>query len=170
MLVLVALAVIAVVTARWFVWPDTDDPMRADAIVMFAGGRGERLPVARRLAERGVAPTLIIMNGTDPVWPQANELCVDEHAFAVVCPTPDPDTTRGEARTTAALAADGGWASLILVTSDYHLHRASILLERCFHGDIASVAAVGDAGVMARAGSVVHEWFATIATTIDRDC
>jgi uncharacterized SAM-binding protein YcdF (DUF218 family) len=170
MLGLVALAVLVVVTARWFVWPDTDDLTRADAIVMFAGGRGERLLVARRLAERGVAPTLVIMNGTDPVWPQANKLCADKHAFTVVCPTPDPDTTRGEARTAAKLAADEGWTSLILVTSDYHLHRASILLDRCFDGDIASGAADSDAGVVARTRSVVHEWFATITATIDRDC
>jgi uncharacterized SAM-binding protein YcdF (DUF218 family) len=117
-----------------------------------------------------VAPTLVIMNGTDPIWPQANELCAGDHAFAVVCPTPDPDTTRCEARTAAALAADERWASLILVTSDYHLHRASILLERCFHGDIASVAAPGDSGLVTRTRSIAHEWFATIAATIDREC
>jgi hypothetical protein len=57
---LLALAVLAVTTARRFVWPDTDDPTRTDAIVMFAGGQGERLPVARRLAERGVASTAAI--------------------------------------------------------------------------------------------------------------
>jgi uncharacterized SAM-binding protein YcdF (DUF218 family) len=169
-LTLVALAVLAVTTARWFVWPDTDDPTRADAVVMFAGGRGERLPVALRMAERGVAPTLVVMNGTDPVWPQANELCAGKHTFTVVCPTPDPDTTQGEARIAAALASDEGWRSLILVTSDYHLHRAWILLDRCFDGDIALVAAHSDAGVVARTRNVLHEWFASIAATIDRDC
>jgi uncharacterized SAM-binding protein YcdF (DUF218 family) len=166
----VLLAVLGVTTAHWFVWPESDDPTRADAVVMFAGGRGERLPVARRLAERGVAPTLVVMNGADPVWPQANALCAGNHAFTVICPTPDPDTTRGEARTAAALASDQGWTSLILVTSDYHLHRAHILLQRCFDGDIAVVAAHRDAGVVARTRNIVHEWLATIAATIERDC
>jgi uncharacterized SAM-binding protein YcdF (DUF218 family) len=167
---LVGLAVLAVTTVRWFVWPDTDDPTRADAIVMLAGGQGERLPVARGLAERGVASTLVIMNGTDPVWPQANELCAGERAFAVVCPAPDPDTTRGEAQAAAALAADKGWMSLIVVTSDYHVHRASILLDRCFDGDLAVVAAHSNTGAVTGIRNVVHEWVATMAAAIDRDC
>jgi len=167
---LVVLAGLVVITGRWFVWPSTDDPGRADAIVMFAGGRGERLPAAQRLAGRGLAPTLVIMNGGDPAWPQANALCAGEHAYAVVCPSPDPDTTRGEARTAAALAADEGWTSLVLVTSDYHLRRASLLLDRCFDGDVAAVAAGGDIGIVARTRSVLREWPATIAALIDRGC
>jgi uncharacterized SAM-binding protein YcdF (DUF218 family) len=167
---LITLAVVVVITARWFVWPHSDDPGRADAIVMFAGGRGERLPAAQRLAGRALAPTLVIMNGGDPAWPQANALCAGEHAYAVVCPSPDPDTTRGEARTAAALATDEGWTSLVLVTSDYHLRRASLLLDRCFDGDVAAVAAGGDIGIVARTRSVLREWPATIAALIDRGC
>lgn len=124
------------VTARLFLWPASAAPRRAgaDAVVVFAGGRGERLSTALALVRGGVAPTLVISNGTSPGWDEANRLCGQRRPFAVLCPDPTPDTTRGEARMTAALAGDRGWRSVVLVTSTYHATRAGLLLRRCLPG------------------------------------
>ena len=168
--VLVVGILIGILTARWFMWPPVDNTEVADAVVMFAGGRGERLPKAVELVENGVAPVLVIMNGSDERWPDANEKCSGESAYDVFCPTPNPDTTRGEAQTAAALAETRGWDSIVLVTSDYHIHRASLLLGRCFDGEIAEVPVGGDISVIARTRSVFHEWFGTLSAAIDRGC
>jgi uncharacterized SAM-binding protein YcdF (DUF218 family) len=113
----------------------------ADALVVFAGGRGERLSKAVTLLQRHVAPVLVISNGRDARWPAANQLCASRQRFEVLCPRPHPDTTRGEARMVRDLAARRGWRSVVVVTSTYHARRARLLLRRCFDGQLQVVAA-----------------------------
>ena len=141
-----ALAVVAVLallaaTARYIVWPETDPVRRADAVVLFAGGEGERLAEARRLMARRVAPLLAISNGRDPNWPQANRLCEGGARFAVLCFQPEPNRTRGEARAVRRLARERGWRSVVVVTSTYHVTRARLLVERCYDGELRVVGA-----------------------------
>jgi hypothetical protein len=117
----------------------TADP--ADALVVLAGGRGERLSTALVLLQHQVAPVLVISNGRDGRWQAANQLCASRQRFEVLCPQPDPDTTRGEARMVGDLAARRGWRSVVVVTSTYHARRAQLLLGRCFDGQLQIVAA-----------------------------
>jgi len=129
-------------TAAAVLIPAPTDPAHpADALVVFAGGRGERLSKAVTLLQQHVAPVLIISNGRDARWPAANRLCVSRQRFEVLCPQPRPDTTRGEARMVRDLAARRGWRSVVVVTSTYHARRAQLLLHRCFDGQLQVVAA-----------------------------
>lgn len=163
--------VVASVSARLFVWPSTDVPQQADAVVLFVGGRGERLALAERLMAAGVAPNLVIPNGTAPEWPAGNRACSDVRPYQVHCPRPHPDTTRGEARTIAALAKEKGWRRIVAVTSSYQLSRARLLLGRCFDGDVLSARAHPDLSAPAWARRIGHEWFAwTDAMTLARSC
>lgn len=164
-LVLVAAGVAAALTLRWFVFPptvDVDEVGEADAVVMFVGGRGERLDTAHALMDRGVAPVLVIPNGRAPEWPEANVLCRGDAPFQVLCPDPQPDTTRGEARAIADLAASHGWSKLVAVTSTYHVHRASLLLDRCHDGTITMVAAPTGLDPIAWVTRLAHEWVGTV--------
>lgn len=167
---LLGLVLLVVASARLFVWPPSASPRHADAVVLFAGGRGERLERASALIRAGVADTLVITNGWDPVWPQANRLCRGEADIEVHCPTPRPDNTLGEARTVAALARQHGWTSLALVTSSYHLRRAELWLRRCHAGEVQAVAArPGVSPALLR--YVAYEWVAyTAALTARRTC
>ncbi|MQA88163.1 MAG: YdcF family protein [Streptosporangiales bacterium] len=170
----IALLLVAVVflaaTARLFLWPSSASPGRADAVVLFAGGRGERLEQATVLIRAGVASRLVISNGWDPVWPQANRLCRDWPGVQVYCPKPRPDTTQGEARTIAALARQHGWRSLVLVTSSYHVQRARLWLRRCHQGEVHVVAARPRASP-ALVRWVGYEWVAFVsALTVRRHC
>src|SRR5688500_1313514 len=106
---------------------------------MVLAGAKSRLPVALELVERGVAPVLVISDGLDPRWTQANRLCRFGDPERVVCVRPEPYSTRGEARLAARLARERGWDSLAVVTSRFHLMRARRLLERCFAGELALV-------------------------------
>jgi hypothetical protein len=64
-LVVVAAALVAL-SLPLFVFPPTDEPGRADAVVVFAGGDGERQEAGVRLARQGVAPVLVISDGGLP--------------------------------------------------------------------------------------------------------
>ena len=166
------LIVLAGVTARLFVWPAADAPTeRADAVAVFVGGRGERLAAAERLMADGLAPNLVIPNGTAPEWPAGNRACTGDLPYEVHCPRPDPDTTRGEARAIAALAEEKGWTRVIVVTSSYQLTRARLLLGRCFGGEVLGVRARPQLSAPAWAQRVVHEWLGwTQAQAIERGC
>lgn len=131
-----------ITVAVLFAWPRQGSPTHADAVVVLSGGKGPRLARGLGLVERGVAPVLVISDGWDPDWPEANRLCAGRPAgFKVVCLRPSPYSTRGEARGVARLAAARGWRSVVLVTSTYHVSRARMLFERCLEGDVQAVGA-----------------------------
>jgi hypothetical protein len=139
-LVVVVLGGLWGIAAGVLVQGATDTAHPADALVVFAGGRGERLSKALVLVQQ-VAPVLVISNGRAARWQAANQLCASRQRFEVLCPQPDPDTTRGEARMVRDLAARRGWRSVVVVTSTYHARRAQLLLGRCFDGQLQIVAA-----------------------------
>lgn len=157
-------------TARLFVSPATNDARRADAVVVLDGGRGERLETARALMVRDVAPTLAISTGRELDADEADGLCAGPQAFEVLCFTPKPDTTRGEARALAALARHNGWNEVVLVTSTYHVTRARMLVERCYDGRVDVVAASPPRRSLHWAAAVSHEWAALVDATLRRGC
>jgi uncharacterized SAM-binding protein YcdF (DUF218 family) len=130
-----------VATAVLFIWPSTDSPGSADAIVVLSGGRNQRLDPALDLMRKGVAPVLVISGvGYDHKWYKARRLCADgARGFRVLCFNPKPYSTRGEARGIAQLAKQHGWNRVDVVTSRYHVFRARMLVKRCYDGHVALV-------------------------------
>ena len=132
----------AVAAAVLFVWPPQHVAERADAVVVLAGGRGPRLARGLALVRQGIAPVLVVSDGWAATWPEANRLCAGRPVRTrVVCLHPDEDSTRGEAESFARLAAARGWRSVLVVSNRYHIARARILFERCFHGTVYTAGA-----------------------------
>ncbi len=134
-LVVAELALVAV-SVSWFILYDDEPVATADAIVVLAGSK-HRLPVGLELFRQKVAPTLVVSDGLDPRSPSTQRLCLDRRA--VICPRPDPYSTRGEARMIARLARERGWSSVVVVSSRFHLYRAKLLIRRCYDGRLAMV-------------------------------
>jgi len=156
-------------SAVLFVWPGQDSPSRANAVVVLAGSKKARLNKALGLMRRGTAPVLVISDGWDPSWPQANRLCAGHAAFRVICFHASPYSTRGEAETVARIAAARHWRSLVVVTSTYHVRRAKMLFERCFHGRVQAVGA--HYGLSELPALLPSEWAKLVyALTVARDC
>ena len=177
----VALAVIAAsavafcaVTYRLFIDPVLTSSEKVDAVVVLAGGQGERLEKALELMAAGVAPTLALSMG-GPEWTRPPEVPIavrslchrSDLAFKVVCVWAEPDSTVGEAGAWASVAADRGWKSLLVVTSDSHLNRSIRWFERCFDGEVYGV----PASEAVQLALLVHEWGGVLAQlTIHRRC
>jgi uncharacterized SAM-binding protein YcdF (DUF218 family) len=169
--VVAALLVVAwlVATAILFVWPRQDEPQRADAVVVLSGARKTRLAKGLELVRAGVAPTLVISDGTAPGWKDANRLCAGGTAFRVVCFRPHPYSTHGEATDVARLARERGWRSLVVVTSRYHVTRSRLLFRRCTPAEISGVAAATSPAAIAL--NLPFEWGKLLTQlTVERDC
>jgi len=151
------------VNLRLFVFPASSTPEHADAVVVLAGGEGERLDKAFELARDGVAPNLVVSNGPD-------RLCGGRYTFVVHCFVPNPGDTRGEAEAIGRLATKHGWHHVVLVTSEYHVTRARLLLGRCFPGTIDVSAARSGLGPVAMLRVIVHEWGGLAAAALHEDC
>ncbi len=124
------------VALHLFVWPRQDHPRHTAAIVVLAGDEEQRFSRALELARAGVAPVLVISDGSLSEWAPARELCAHPrgHSFRVICFHPSPFATRGEARGVLRLTERYRWRSLLVVTSTYHVYRSRLLFKRCLGG------------------------------------
>ena len=127
--------------------PRTEPLHEVDAVVVLAGASGERLPAGLELMDQGIAPALVLSSTGSPGNVHSDRLCDHrpDAAFQLICFAPEVDTTRGEARRIARLAKDNEWDRVAVVTSSYHVTRASIFIEQCSSKDFAMVATDPDA-------------------------
>lgn len=138
-----------------------------DAVVVFAGGRGERLKRGLDLIRGGTA-SVLVLSQTGVRYSAVDELCANPPSnFEVVCFSGSVNSTRGEAQAVSELANERRWSSLSLVTTDHHLVRSVRWLRRCFSGRVDPVAAFAPTSVR----DIVHEWLGTVAQyTMQRQC
>jgi len=141
-----ALLVVAGLVLAWgitvtvlFGFPSEHAPAHADAVVVLAGGKKERLRRGLELMRRDRARVLVISDGWDPTWPEANRLCAGRASFRVLCFRASPYSTRGEAQGVDRLARQLGWNAVVVVTSTYHLTRARLLFDRCLEAKVDGV-------------------------------
>lgn len=164
----IVLAVAAVLGALYPLYvvlhPRPDHPAHADALVVLSGDHGERLALAKKLLAAGVAPTLVLVGDADLA--EDVTLCRGGQPFEVVCLHPEPDSTRTEASATATLAASRGWKALAVVTTIYHVPRARLLFERCFHGTLQVAGAPSPFHGEVTRHAEVHEWLGLIYARI----
>jgi uncharacterized SAM-binding protein YcdF (DUF218 family) len=117
-----------------FVVHHDDAPARADAVVVLQGSRA-RLPAGYRLARDGYAPLLVVSRGSK--LKLEDRICAGRAGVRAVCFR--ATSTRTEAEFLGRLARERGLRSLDVVTSDFHVFRARIVLKRCYHGELRMV-------------------------------
>jgi uncharacterized SAM-binding protein YcdF (DUF218 family) len=165
--VLVLGAGLAAVTARLFVWPKRGMPEHVDSIVML-GGQGNRLGKAVQLARAQRAPYLVVSRDKSE-WRPGSACLPTIPGVTVVCFTPRPFTTQGEAEFVGRLAEQYHWRSLVVVTTSAQATRARIRVERCFRGRVYVATTSLAAPQLAMA--VAYEWGATLkAEVLERGC
>ena len=150
-------------------YPGTPD--RVGALVVLAGGNGDRLDHALDLAEQGVSDVLILNTGIDWVGPSADDvraLCANDSAvYTVYCVSALPDSTKGEAQTVGKLASDLGIDTLGIVTAEFHMHRALRWFDRCSDAEFTAAAVPDTSRGPTNPGEFVSSAHALL---IDRSC
>ncbi len=135
------LLVLGAIFAAWlvlaivlFVVHHDDEPIHADAVVVLQGSN-TRLPVGYRLVADGYAPLLIVSRGSR--LKLERRLCSGRTPVRALCF--QSTSTRGEARFIGALARERNLRRLDVVTSQFHVFRARMILERCYDGELRMV-------------------------------
>ena len=161
---LTALVIFLALTAKLFVWPQTDVPRRAGAIVVLGSNNADdirRVAEGEKLFKAGDAPMLAISTGLR---------CPINATMRVTCFSPRPNTTQGEARFVERMARKDHLRSVIVVAGRPQATRARLRVERCFTGAI-EVVGVDPRSFEQWIYQVAYEWGATIkALTIQRGC
>jgi uncharacterized SAM-binding protein YcdF (DUF218 family) len=127
-LVLFLLVGLVVATARLFIWPPTNQPVKADAVIALGGDTGQlREKLALHLARSGYAPVAVISLGGKKAVPCPHPV----PGIRIICFRADPLDTRGEAQYAARLTAARHWHRIIVVSERSQATRARMLFERC---------------------------------------
>jgi uncharacterized SAM-binding protein YcdF (DUF218 family) len=119
--------------------------VRADAIVVLSGSKS-RLPLGVRLM-RDHDGRLLVVSRNDLPSRLEQDACAQRLPFRTLCVRADPFSTQGEARLIGRLAHARGWHTVDVVTSQFHVFRARLIIERCYHGRLVMVGAPNPAGI-----------------------
>lgn len=158
-----------------YVVPATDAPKHADVLFVLAP-QGDRTKYAERLMGQGYAGTLAISSPREEDGSSA--LCAEQRAYRIVCFEPDPVTTQGEARALQSLSVEYGWKSAEVLTAQFHVSRATVLLQRCYKGDLGMIAyqqrlpllVVPNLAQSSWAYHYVYETAAFVKVALHQDC
>lgn len=154
-----------------FVNPAVDQPARADALVVLAPPLPTgRLAYAEQLMSEGYATTLVISIAEDRNGVAPTQLCQEDRAYTVLCFTPNPVTTQGEARAIQRLAEEHHWRSINVVSNDFHITRARMIIRRCYSQDLQMLAVRQNISWRMWAFRGVYETAALVKAGIDRSC
>jgi uncharacterized SAM-binding protein YcdF (DUF218 family) len=111
----------------------TEDPLqKADAIIVLGGEHDGREDYAISLARQGLARTVVISNPYGDGDPVMKRVCTSTTRVEVICRSPEPMTTRGEAAMMRQLADQRSWNKIIVLSWRYHLPRARLIFRQCF--------------------------------------
>jgi uncharacterized SAM-binding protein YcdF (DUF218 family) len=157
---------VVVATARLFVWPPTDQPAKADAVVALGGDPGQlRAKLAMRLAREGYAPVAVISLGGKKAVPCPSAV----PGVELICFRADPLDTRGEAEYVARLAGHRHWKRIIVVSERSQATRARMLFKRCTGIQLLMVPVTDPRARLPY--DVAYEWAALIkAVVVVRSC
>jgi hypothetical protein len=158
-------ALFVAATLRLIIFPATDQPRHADAIVSFNGSNeGKRQALAVSLAKQGYAPTLLFSKGSA----YADTSCPKVSGVSVVCFVDVSGNTRGEAEWVGRYAQRHHLHSLLLVPGRGQATRARLLTERCFSGQLDVVPAHESRPPISQ---IMHEWGGLVdAELFNRGC
>jgi uncharacterized SAM-binding protein YcdF (DUF218 family) len=136
---------------------------RFDAIFVFAGGQA-RKELGAAAWRRGDAPVLVVsvarfewrryallgLPGFEALRAAVDRVPPPKRHFYVVLEPAERVAilsvavhrfgTRNEARALFALARERGWASILAISSEFHLRRVALVLERSFQGSGVALA------------------------------
>lgn len=114
-----------------------ENPVKSDCIIVISGDRGDRITQAVNLYNSDYAPIILISGGKVYHHTTIAKLMKD-HALELGIPEnsmileEQADSTYQNAVNCKKIIIDNGFTSAIVVTSNYHMRRTSIVFNKVF--------------------------------------
>ncbi len=169
-------AVIAALAIFWavagiflYVTPPSDEPKHADVLFVL-GPPDQRMVYAEQLMQQGYAPTLAVSSPVDKDGRFTADVCGDHRSYRIICFHSDPFTTQGEARALRDLSNQYGWKSANVLTAQFHVTRARVIVGRCYSGDMQMVADRMDLSLISWAYQYLYQSAAFVKVALHPDC
>lgn len=121
--------------------PRDDVVVAPDAVVVLGGVGIDRAQLGIALEQEHDA-TLVLSSSAAIFGERLGRDCGRD----AICIDPQPETTRGEARSVATLAERHGWSEVAVVTSRAHTTRARVLFRQCLGDDVRVVGSTPSRG------------------------
>ncbi|MBD1593446.1 YdcF family protein [Arthrobacter sp. S1_S22] len=154
-----------------YVVPAVDQPERSDALVVLAPSAGTgRLELGEHLMSEGHGTTLVVSMPDDETGGASSEICRAKRTYPIICFSPDPVTTQGEARAIRSLSKEYGWRSLTIVTNDFHVTRARTIIERCYSYKLIMAAVRADRPLASWVDVFLYESGALVKAAVHPEC
>jgi uncharacterized SAM-binding protein YcdF (DUF218 family) len=170
-LVVTAGVAVSLMINSLFVNPAMTKPLTpADAVIVLGGNPYQRFEYGIELAERGLAPEVVISNSVGAADTRMQRICATPTSVQVTCFLPQPWTTRGEAQEIRTLAQQRGWESIIVVTTKAHISRARYILGRCFGGEIMMTDFPEDLSVVSEVSGWIYQTAGWVRALTQRGC
>ena len=161
-LVVVLVLAIVALTFPLFVYPDLNAPQKSDAIVVLGGNGAGPFDEGVALARAHDAPTLVLS-----LLPQysCGRSLPEDPSVRLLCFRANPQSTQGEGRAIAHLAAVHHWDRVIVVMPTTQATRARLRIGRCLPGQVLEVG-VQPPGFWAWVRGIAYEWPALIKALV----
>jgi hypothetical protein len=147
-----------------------DLPEESDAVFVLAPILSTgRLEYAESLMPEGNGTTLVVSvpDGSDE---SSSDICHANRSYQIICFSPDPVSTQGEARAIQRLSEEYGWHNITVVTNDFHVTRARTMIERCYSYQLNMEAVRGDRSLTGWAYRFVYESAALVKAAVLFGC
>jgi hypothetical protein len=136
-------------------------PNDIDAVFVHAGGTGERVERGVEIWQGSPGDTVLILSEVEST-DEIRRWCGGDDP-RILCTPPLPETTLGEAVMLDAIAREMELERVAIVTSDYHLRRATLIDQRCSSVEVVPVSAGNEVGAVTLAGKYLHEFGGLVA-------
>jgi uncharacterized SAM-binding protein YcdF (DUF218 family) len=137
------------------------NPADIDAVFVHAGGTGERVERGVEIWQSSPSDTLLVLSEVEST-DETRRWCSGDDP-RILCTPPVPETTLGEAAMLDDIARNMALERVAIVTSDYHLRRATLIDRRCSSVDVVPVSAGNDVGAITLIGKYLHEFGGLVA-------
>lgn len=121
-----------------YVFPPQGQMNTGDVIYVLGPATGERIALAEKLRDQGVASQILVSVSPPGEYPSATDLPICSQQ-GVTCSVPDPLKTRGEAAMLADYAQTHTVHRTVVITFAPQVMRARFIFAKCYGGDVSVV-------------------------------
>lgn len=167
-IMMIIISIWSLVSLRVFIYPSHPEVKDVDTVFVPATIPG-RFAAVEEIMSQGIADTLVVSVPEIPNIPPP-EICESNREYEIICVTPRPSTTQGEAIAISQIAHSENWNKIAVLTFDAHSYRTKLLISRCWNKEIRMLSLDYDLSFYRKIQVSLYETGAVFKSVLTPDC